>query len=404
MPDRDRDRRARNRPGGTRLTTTTPTAAIVGVHNTRQARRLDGETSRSLAIKAVRGALDDAGLRLDDVDGISAGPLSTALIYDLRLGPAWQGLGFGVGMITEASAAIEHGMADVVVLVAAQAGEYRDHESTAPWTRPENEFVAPWGMFTAAEFALIVRRHMHVYGTTREQLSMVAATIRNNGSQNPDAVYYGRGPFTADDITASRPIAEPFHLLDCATTSEGGCALVVANVDKLSGASQPVFMLGSGADFYGPSYQHPPAWDLVGRRGDDVNGVAGRRAAQRAFRHAGLRPADIDVLELYDPFSFEIIRQLEAFGFCADGEGGPFVADGHVAIGGSHPITTDGGTMSFSHAGSNPQMMQRAVRAVQQLRGEAGDLQVDGARIALCSNGGAGALFTTVLLLGIEPR
>ncbi|EFG77040.1 hypothetical protein HMPREF0591_3046 [Mycobacterium parascrofulaceum ATCC BAA-614] len=380
------------------------TAAIVGVHNTRQGRRLDGETSRSLALTAIRGALDDAGLRLEDVDGVSAGPLSTALIYDLRLGPAWQGLAFGVGMVTEAVTAIEHGMADVVVLVAAQAGEYRDHEATAPWTRPENEFVAPWGMFTTAEFALIARRHMHTYGTTREQLSIVAATIRNNGSRNPEAVYYRRGPFAPDDITASRPIAEPFHLLDCATTSEGGCALVVANLEKVDGASQPVYVLGSGADFHGPSYQHPPAWDLAGRRDRHVNGVVGRRAARRAFDHAGLRPDDVDVLELYDPFSFEIIRQLEAFGFCGDGEGGPFVADGHIAIDGSHPITTDGGTMSFSHAGSNPQMMQRAIRAVEQLRGQAGELQVPDAHIALCSNGGAGALFTTLLILGDEPR
>jgi acetyl-CoA acetyltransferase len=384
------------------------TAAIVGVHNTRQGRRLDGETSGGLALKAIHGALSDAGLSLDDVDGISAGALSTALIYDLRIGPAWQGLGFGVGMITEAATAIEHGMADVVVLVAAQAGEYRDHEATAPWTRPENEFVAPWGMFTTAEFALIARRHMHVYGTTREQLSIVAATIRNNGSQNPEAVYYQRGPFTPDDITASRPIADPFHLLDCATTSEGGCALVVANLDKVldkvGAARRPIFVLGSGADFHGPSYQHPPAWDLIGRRGDHVNGVVGRRAANRAFSHAGLRRDEVDVLELYDPFSFEIIRQLEAFGFCGEGEGGPFVADGHIAVDGSHPVTTDGGTMSFSHAGANPQMMQRAIRAVQQLRGEADPLQVPDAHIALCSNGGAGALFTTVLILGDEPR
>jgi acetyl-CoA acetyltransferase len=379
------------------------TAAIVGVHNTRQGRRLDGETSRGLALQAVRGALADAGVSLDDVDGISAGALSTTLIYDLRLGPAWQGLGFGVGMITEAATAIEHGMADVVVLVAAQAGEYRDHAATAPWTRPENEFVAPWGMFTTAEFALIARRHMHVYGTTREQLSIVAATIRNNGSQNPEAVYYQRGPFTPEDITASRPVADPFHLLDCATTSEGGCALVIANIENVDVAGQPIYVLGSGADFHGPSYQHPPAWDLVGRRGDHVNGVVGRRAAERAFSHAGLRPDDVDVLELYDPFSFEIIRQLEAFGFCGDGEGGPFVADGHIAIDGGHPVTTDGGTMSFSHAGSNPQMMQRAIRAVQQLRGSAGNLQVPDAHIALCSNGGAGALFTTLLILGDEP-
>ncbi|OBJ80090.1 acetyl-CoA acetyltransferase [Mycobacterium gordonae] len=380
------------------------TAAIVGVYNTVQGRRLDGETSRGLAVKAVKGALDDAGLRLEDVDGISAGPLSTALIYDLRVGPAWQGMGFGVGMITEAATAIEHGMADVVVLVAAQAGEYRDHEATAPWTRPENEFVAPWGMFTTAEFALIARRHMHVYGTTREQLSIVAATVRNNGSNNPEAVYYQRGLFAPEDITASRLIADPFHLLDCATTSEGGCALVVANIAAVETTGRPAYILGSGADFHGPSYQHPPAWDLAGRRGDHVNGVVGRRAADRAFAHAGIRRDDVDVLELYDPFSFEIIRQLEAFRFCGDGEGGPFVADGHIAIGGSHPITTDGGTMSFSHAGANPQMMQRAVRAVQQLRGDAGPLQVPGARIALCSNGGAGALFTTVLLLGSESR
>ncbi|MHA7651476.1 thiolase family protein [Mycobacterium sp. ML4] len=381
-----------------------PTAAIVGVYNTVQGRRLDGETSRSLAVKAVTGALEDAGLSLDDVDGISAGPMSTSLIYDLRIGPAWQGQGFGVGMITEAAAAIEHGMADVVVLVAAQAGEYRDHEATAPWTRPENEFVAPWGMFTTAEFALIARRHMHAYGTTREQLSMVAATIRNNGSKNAEAVYYQRGPFTPGDITASRLIADPFHLLDCATTSEGGCALVVADVSSTEVAGQPIYILGSGADFHGPSYQHPPMWDLCGRRGDHRNGVVGRRAADRAFAHAGLRRDDVDVLELYDPFSFEIIRQLEAFRFCDEGEGGPFVADGHIAIDGSHPVTTDGGTMSFSHAGANPQMMQRAVRAVQQLRGDAGELQVPDARIALCSNGGAGALFTTVLLLGAEPR
>lgn len=379
------------------------TAAIAGVYNTKQGRRLEGETTRRLIVEAIRGALDDAGLSLDDVDGITS-ENTASIIYDLRLGPVWQGSTFGVGMVTEAVAAIEYGLADVVVLVAAQAEAYRDHAATAPWTRPENEFVAPWGMFTTAEFALIARRHMEVYGTTREQLSIVAATIRNNGSANPEAVYAGRGPFSPDDITASRMIADPFHLLDCATTSEGGCALVVANVDRIDPDRRPVYVLGSGADFFGPSYQHPPAWDLAGRRGEHPNGLVGRHAADMAFAHAGIGRDEVDVLELYDPFSFEIIRQLEAFRFCPDGEGGPFVADGNIAITGSHPVTTDGGTMSFSHAGTNPQMMQRAIRAVQQIRGDAGDLQVPDARMALCSNGGAGALFTTVLLLGDEPR
>jgi acetyl-CoA acetyltransferase len=378
-------------------------AAIAGVYNTKQGRRLEGETTRRLIVEAVLGALDDAGLTLDDVDGITS-EQTASLIYDLRLGPAWQGSTFGVGMITEAVAAIEYGLAEVVVLVAAQAQEYRDHAATAPWTRPENEFVAPWGMFTTAEFALIARRHMEVYGTTRAQLSLVAATIRNNGSANPEAVYAGRGPFSPADITASRMIADPFHLLDCATTSEGGCALVIANVDRIDRARKPIYVLGSGADFNGPSYQHPPAWDLTGRRNRDPNGMVGRQAADKAFAHAGLSRDEVDVLELYDPFSFEIIRQLEAFRFCEDGEGGPFVEDGHIALAGSHPVTTDGGTMSFSHAGTNPQMMQRAIRGVQQLRGEAGALQVPDANIALCSNGGAGALFTTVLLIGVEPR
>jgi acetyl-CoA acetyltransferase len=180
--------------------------------------------------------------------------------------------------------------------------------------------------------------------------------------------------------------------------------LVVANVETFDVARPPVYLLGSGFDFFGPSYQHPPAWDLTGRSGTDPNGVVGRRAADLAFAHAGIHRDEVDVLELYDPFSFEIIRQLEAFRFCEDGEGGLFVADGHIAVDGSHPVTTDGGTMSFSHAGTNPQMMQRAIRAVQQIRGDAGELQIPDAHIALCSNGGAGAMFTTVALLGDEPR
>jgi acetyl-CoA acetyltransferase len=381
-------------------------AVIAGVFNTRQARRLEGETSHSLMIKAVAGALDDAGLTLADVDGVSAGPDGTKLIYDLRLGPSWLGSAFGLAMFHEAVAAVEYGLASVVVLVAGQAGEYGDHGATAPWTRPENEWVAPWGLFTAAEFALIARVHMERYGTTREQLSIVAATIRNNGDRNPDAVYYGRGPFKPEDITASRPIAEPFHLLDCSMTSEGGCAVVIASADRAGSLRhKPVHVLGSAADHYGPSYRYPPAWDLAGRpkaghADGEPNGLAGRRAADLAFAQAGLDRGDVDVLELYDPFSFEIIRQLEAYRFCPEGEGGPFVEDGHIAIGGSHPVCTDGGLMSFSHAGGSPQMMQRAIRGVQQIRGEAGPLQVDGARVALCTGGGSGALFTNVLLLG----
>jgi acetyl-CoA acetyltransferase len=379
-------------------------AAIVGVHNTLQGRRLENETSRTLLVQAVLGALADAGLSLEDIDGVNAEPDASALIYDLSLGPAWLGRQFGVAAVPEAVSAIESGQADVVLIAAAAAGAYVDRASTAPWTRPENEFVAPWGLFTAAEFALVARRHMITYGTTPEQLALVAATIRTNGHHNPEAVYYGKGPFKPADILASRMVADPFHLLDCSMTSEGGCAIIVAATDRLPDiTARPVYLLGAGADHFGPSYRYPPSWDLRGRRGGPVNGEVGKNAADRAFRHAGIGRSDVDVLELYDPFSFEIIRQLEAFGFCEPGEGGPFVADGHIDITGSHPVTTDGGTMAFSHAGASPQMLQRVIRGVQQLRGQAGPLQVPGSSVALCSGGGAGALFNAVVILGTEP-
>src|SRR5205085_11942199 len=112
--------------------------------------------------------------------------------------------------------------------------------------------------------------------------------------------------------------------------------------------------------------------------------------------------SDVDVAELYDPFSFEIIRQVEAYGFCGDGEGGAFVDDGHIAPDGDLPVTTDGGTMSYSHAGINVQMLQRVIRGGQQLPGSCNSTQVAGAEVALCSNGGSGALFTDVMLLGSE--
>jgi len=376
--------------------------AIVGAHNTRQARTLPGHDGVSIATEAVLGALADAGIALHEVDGIvgqSAGEIS----YELRMGPCRRSMnGLGIPAVLEAAALVATRQCRVVVVTGGGAAMYTDRASTAPWTRPNNEFVVGYGMFTAVEFALMARRHMERYGTTSHQMATVAATIRNNGHANPEAIYHGRGPFTADDVLASRLIAEPFHLLDCSTTSEGGCALVLAAADRAEEcASRPAWVLGGGSDSFGPSYQHAPAWDLQGRRGDDLPaGYVGRRAAQAAFGCAGLRPEDVDVCELYDPFSFEIIRQFEAFGFCGEGEGGELCTSGAIGPGGRHPVTTDGGTMSFSHPGNATQMLQRVVRAVHQVRGTCRSMQVPGADVALCSNGGSGALFTDVMLVG----
>jgi acetyl-CoA acetyltransferase len=308
----------------------------------------------------------------------------------------------GIAGLVEAAAAIVTGQCSTVLIAGGSAGVYVDRTATAPWTRPPNEFVEEWGLFTAAEFALIARRHMEVYGTRPEHLATVAATIRNNGSVNPDAVYAGRGPYSVADILDSRMVADPFHLLDCCMTSEGGCGLVLTTAERARDLRQaPVYVLGGALDRFGDHYRYPPSFDLEGRDHRFRNGYVGRAAARKSFDMAGCMPADVDVCEFYDPFSFEVIRQFEAFEFCGEGEGGDFVMDGRIDVGGQIPVTTDGGTMSFAHSGA-AQLLQRVARAVSQLRGACATRQVPGARIAMATNHGAGALSMHVVLLGSE--
>lgn len=377
--------------------------AIVGIYNTEQARVLEDHDSDTITVAACRGAIADAGLTPADIDGVAAGGKAAPLIYWMRNGPAWRSMNPpSIPAVLQAAVAIAAGQCHTAIVTDGMAGVYTQRRSTAPWTRPSNEFVVSYGMFTAAEFALVARRHMHLYGTTPEQLATVSATIRNNGHVHPDAIYRGRGPFTPDDILASRMVADPFHLLDCAMTSEGACAMVLTNAERAADMPQkPVWILGGSGDTFGPSYQHPPAWSLAGRSGE-INGTVGRRSAQQAFAMAGIGCEDVDVCEFYDPFSFEIIRQFEAFGFCEEGEGGDFVMDGRIEVGGEFPVTTDGGVMSFSHGGAAVQQLQRITRAVEQLRGTCKSQQVEGAEVAMATNGGAGALFTDVLVLGSE--
>ncbi len=376
--------------------------ALAGVHNTVQARHLPDHDSTSIALVAALGALADAGIAPHEVDGV-VGTDCAQIALELGLGPCTRRpSSLGIPAVLDAAALIITGQCSVVLVAAGGAGIHVDRTSTAPWTRPANEFVVGYGLFTAAEFALMARRHMLMYGTTPEQMATVASVIRNNGHANPDAVYRGRGPFSPEDILSSRMIADPFHLLDCATTSEGGCAIVLVAAERAHGCEAPLWILGGASDAFGPAYTVAPVWDFQPRPEGPPAGMVGARAARIAFSMAGLTPADVDVAELYDPFSFEIIRQLEAFGFCPPGEGGPFVEEGNIRPGALLPVTTDGGTMSFSHPGINAQQLQRVIRAAQQLRGSCSSNQVEGAEVALCSNGGSGALFCDVLLMGKE--
>ena len=378
-----------------------PDVAIVGAYNTVQAKRIPNMTESELVLDAIHGALADAGLTPAAVDGVNVStwvsrlnPRSVVQWFGGR--PSWTGTSHpGVEAVLEAAAAIQTGQCETVVIATAQCGEYTDHAATVSWTRPENEFVECWGLYTAAEFALMAQRHMHLYGTKREALSEVASAIRSNGAVHPEAVMYGR-TCTPADVEASRMVADPYRLLDCCITSEGGAAMVLTTRERAKDLdATPISILGGALDRQGMSYVTAPIWDKVG--------WVGRRGAKLTFEQCGLGPKDVDFAELYDPFSFEIIRQLEAFGFCGEGEGGDFVMNGRIRIGGELPVATNGGTMSFSHAGV-VQLLQKPLNAVLQLRGKLPKaLTVPDPKVALATNGGSGALFCDVMALGKEP-
>lgn len=374
--------------------------AIVASYNTPQAKVLDGETSRSVSLDAAYGVLAEGGVARAEVDGVAAAH-PAEVIYAMGLDGCWQGDGLGIRAVLAAACAIAGGVVNVALVTAGGAGTYGPAGSTASWTRPSNEFVALPGLYTAVEFALIARHHMEIFGTPPEALAEVAATIRNNGHVNPEAVHYGRGPYTAEDVLESRMIADPFHLLDCCITSEGGAALLLTTAERAKDlTTEPVFIWGAGVESLGPPYEYPPSWDLKGVKGEVSNGYVGRGAARRMFAMAGLSASDVDCCEFYDPFSFEIIRQFEAFEFVGPGEGAAFVSEGRSVAGRPLPLTTDGGTLSFSHPAGGVQMLQRVVRGVEQLQGRCKSNQVADPGIVMCSNGGAGALFTDALLLG----
>jgi acetyl-CoA acetyltransferase len=376
--------------------------AIIASYNTLQARRLEGATDLSLLLEVMRALLTESGLQREDIDGVNIttpvwGLGCREAIQLLGGEPRWCGNEFmGIAAVLEAAAAIAAGQAETVMIATAQAGEYSYGDATSPWTRPTHEFSECWGLYTAAEFAFCAQRHMYLYGTAPEAMAEVAATIRNNGHRNPRGAFHGKPPVTPEDVLASRMVTSPFHLLDCCINSEGGGGLIMTTAERARSLGLPaVYLLGGGTDRQGLAYTRAPVWDRYG--------WVGRRAAQRAFEQAGLSPSDVDVCEFYDPFSFEIIRQFEAFGFCGEGEGGDFVLNGRIAMDGEFPVVTNGGLLSFSHAGTL-QMLQKVIAVHEQLTGRLpAPLTVPGAEVAMTSNGGSGALFCDVLLLGSEP-
>ncbi len=376
--------------------------AVVGVGLTPQARRLE-RNSLQVMLDAAKLALADAGLRHTDVDGIAArwpGPSGTVLAPGsadwsglLGVPIGWIGDSYpqGVPALLDAAGAILTGQATTVLVTGGQAGVLGGG-GLAAYTQPENEFVGPFGAFTAAHFALVAQRHLARHPDAREGAAAIAAAIRNTGSGNPEAIMRGRGPFTPDDVLAAPPVVEPFTLLDLCLASEGGAAMVVTTLERARDLRRPpVVVLGAGMEWLRQQYVDPARYEEVWS--------IGAEAGAKAFGQAGLGPPDVDVAQLYDVNSFEVARQFEVLGFCGPGEGGAFAAQVGIGSEGKLPTCTDGGLMAFSHIGWGAPTL-KIVEAVRQLRGDCGDRQVAGAQVALAAGAGSAAQYYNLVLLG----
>jgi acetyl-CoA acetyltransferase len=383
--------------------------AIAGVYATRQARRLD-TTSASICLEAVRGVLDDAGMKKEEIDGIAArwrfpggtvmSPGSADWAGLLGIPVRWIDDTYpaGVPAVLNAAAAIAAGLCNTVLVVGGQAGAFgrNGEKRAATYTRPANEFVEPWGAYTVAHFVLAAQRYLYRFGVPHEKLAALAAIVRNTGNENPGAVMYGRGPYTVDDVLAAPMVAEPFSLLEVCLANEGAAAMIITSLELARECPKPpAVVLGGGAEWLRQQYVEPVRYDDCGRVGAD--------SAQRAFQMAGLTPADIDVVELYDVTSFEIARHLEVCGFCDEGEGADFALETGIGRNGGLPTNTDGGLLSFSHCGAGATTL-RVVEAVRQLRGNAGVTQVPNVETALVTGAGSGAQYMNAMILGRDAQ
>ena len=242
-----------------------------------------------------------------------------------------------------------------------------------------DSFEELYGLTTVGLYAMIAQRHMHLYGTTSEQLAQVAVSTRKHASMNPEALF--RTPITVEDVVNARVISSPLHLLDCCVITDGGGAVVVASPELARSCKQnPVWVLGVG---------EPQAHQGAGKR--DLIEIAAKQSTSPAFAMAGVTHKDIDMAMIYDSFTITVIETLEDLGFCKKGEGGDFVSGGRIEIGGELPINTDGGGLSSNHPGMRGIFL--LLEATRQLRHqfEGTPRQVPNCNIALC-HGTGGAL------------
>ncbi len=348
-------------------------------------------TAMEILAESVHRALDDAGLKLGDIDGLFTGSSyhflpSLSVAEYLGLKPKFQdttmvgGSSF-VGHLLNAALALNAGLCDVALICygsnqGSGFGKLKTMSETQPYEVPYEP------RYPISSYALAAARHMHEFDTRREDLAEIAVAARKWAQMNPLAVK--RDPLSIHDVLNARQISDPLGLLDCCLVSDGGGAVILVRRERAKDfPKEPVFVLGCAG-----ATTHRQISCMA-----NLTTTAAADSGPRAFEMAGLRPSDIDVVELYDAFTINTLLFLEDLGFCEKGQGGAFVRDGRIAPGGALPVNTNGGGLSCCHPGMYG--IFTVIEAVQQLRGESGDRQVANARTAV-AHGNGGVLSSQV--------
>ena len=355
-------------------------AAVAGVYE-HPLRWAPHKTQYQIMAESARGALDDAGLSIKDVDGLFTSGVSgmgiVSLAEHLNLNPDFLdsnsigGSSF-VSHTAHAAAAIAAGYCNVALILYGSkwsSDRFAIGTGGAGGGDPSEQFENCYGPTTVGDYALTAQRHMHEFGTTSEQLAEIAVTMRRHASMNPLAKF--RDSITVEDVMTSRIVSSPLHLLDCCMISDGGGAVVVTSAERARDLKKkPVHLLGAAEACYHTS---------AGVR--DLTNAAAKQSGPKALERAGVAHKDINMAMIYDSFTITVLVTLESLGFCKKGEGGAFVQNGRIGLGGALPINTDGGGLSSNHPGMRGIFL--VIEATKQLRGECGDRQVKDCKIAM---------------------
>jgi acetyl-CoA acetyltransferase len=373
-------------------------AAIVGVAESDLGQVAEGMSVIDLMAQGAKRALDDCGLTLRDVDGLFSATAQSrlsvlGLAEYLGISPRFVGSTIVGGSsfeyhVAHAMGAIMLGLCDVALI--AYGSTQRSVGRKQASVRVINPYETPFRPFLpSSAYALAASRHMHEFGTTREQLAAVAVAAREWALLNPAA--WEKKPLTIDGVLSARMVSYPFTVRDCCLVTDGGGAVIVTSAERAKSLrKKPAYVLGCGQSVTHANISCMP----------DLTVTGALDSGRAACAMAKLGPADVDAVEVYDAFTINTILFLEDLGFCRKGEGGPFVTGGRIAPGGSLAVNTNGGGLSYCHPGMYGLFL--LIEAVRQLRGECGARQVPGCEVALAHGNGGVLSSQATVILGTE--